>query len=52
MLRWQYSITSNIINTASVGIVYTKYYSLLAGQSTLPGGVNIKALRRRWFARG
>jgi len=41
MLRWQYSITPNIINAASFGIVYTKYYSLLTGQYTLPSGVNI-----------
>jgi len=41
----------NIINAAGVGIVYTKYYSPLTGQYTLPSGVNIKALRRRWFAR-
>jgi hypothetical protein len=33
------------------GIVHTMYYSLLTGQYTLPGGVNIKALRRRWFVR-
>jgi hypothetical protein len=49
MLRGQYSTTPNI---ASVGIVYTKYYGLLAGHYILPGDLNIKALGRRCFARG
>lgn len=42
MIRWQYTVTPNIINTASFGIIYTKYYALLTGQYTLPSGVNIK----------
>jgi hypothetical protein len=41
LLRWQYTITPNIINTASFGLIYTKYLSQLTGTFTLPSGVKI-----------
>jgi hypothetical protein len=41
LLRWQWIIKPSLINVASFGLVYTKYYSALVGKYTLPAGVTI-----------
>jgi hypothetical protein len=41
LLRWQWTIKPSLINVASGGLVYTKYYSQLIGRYTLPSGVSI-----------
>ncbi|MGB7744144.1 MAG: hypothetical protein WBL41_15365, partial [Terracidiphilus sp.] len=41
LLRWQWTIKPNLINVASFGLVYTKYFSALIGQYQLPSGVTI-----------
>jgi hypothetical protein len=41
LLRWQSTFKPSLINNASVGLIYTKYYSMLIGQYTLPSGVAI-----------
>jgi hypothetical protein len=41
MVRWQYAITPNIINSASPAEIYTKYYSEPSGTYTVPNNVSI-----------
>jgi len=43
LIRWQSTITPNIVNTASYAEVYTKYGSLLSGNYTLPSGYTATA---------
>jgi len=43
LVRWQSTITPNIVNTASFAEVYTKYGSLLSGTYTLPTGYTASA---------
>ena len=41
LLHWQWNLSSSLINSASFGVVWTKYYSYLSGDYTLPSGVSI-----------
>ena len=41
LLRWQWTMKPNLINVASLGAVYTKYFSALLGKYTVPSGVTI-----------
>ncbi|MGO8759200.1 MAG: carboxypeptidase regulatory-like domain-containing protein [Terracidiphilus sp.] len=41
LLRWQWTIKPTLINVASLGAVYTKYFSALIGEYTVPSGVTI-----------
>jgi Carboxypeptidase regulatory-like domain len=41
LLRWQYTIKPTLINTASFGLIYTKYFNQLLGDFTVPNGLSI-----------
>jgi hypothetical protein len=41
LVRWQWNISPWLINNASFGVIWTKYFNKLAGTYTLPSGVNI-----------
>jgi hypothetical protein len=41
LVRWQWNISPSVINSASFGVLWTKYYNDLSGTYTLPSGVNI-----------
>jgi hypothetical protein len=41
LLRWQWTVKPSLINVASLGAVYTKYFTALLGKYTVPSGVTI-----------
>jgi hypothetical protein len=41
LLRWQWTVKPSLINVASLGGVYTKYFAALLGRYTVPSGITI-----------
>jgi carboxypeptidase family protein len=41
LLRWQWTVKPSLINVASLGAIYTKYYAALLGKYTVPSGITI-----------
>ncbi len=41
LLRWQSTIRPTLINVASFGLIYSKYFNQLLGHYTVPSGVSI-----------